>query len=161
MTFELFTGRPLFGGETRTGAMRARLREPPELDAVEGASSLPAALVPVLQRALAKDPARRHSSCQDMRAALREARDALTDQATDVMRAPEREARGEYPTHARLLIRTLLRALEHPEVAVRRGAAEALVRTPDESARLALEKALGDADHDVRASARAALDKLV
>src|SRR5262245_28566261 len=66
MAFELFTGRPLFGGETKTGAMRAHLKETPALESIEGASSLPAALVPVLQQALAKDPARRHRSCRDL-----------------------------------------------------------------------------------------------
>ena len=162
MIFELFTGRRLFGGETRTGTMRKHLEELPTLDAAEGAASLPAALVPVLQRALAKDPAERHASCRDMLAALREARAALDGQTTDVINAlqPAGDGQAASPGHARLLIPTLVRALRHADAAVRRGAAEALARTPDESARASLELALTDADPDVRASAREALRRL-
>jgi serine/threonine-protein kinase len=74
VTFELFTGRLPFRGETPIATIFKHLQEPPPLEGPD-APPLPAPLIPVLKRALAKTPDERYSSAAEFAAALAEARD--------------------------------------------------------------------------------------
>ena len=71
--FELFTGTLLFRGETPVATILRQLQDPPKLEVPR----LPAALRPVLRKALAKAPARRFANAREMRAALGDARSGL------------------------------------------------------------------------------------
>ena len=71
--FELFTGTLPFRGETPVATILRQLQDPPKLDVPR----LPAALRPVLRRALAKKRAERFVNAREMRAALRDARSGL------------------------------------------------------------------------------------
>jgi serine/threonine-protein kinase len=75
VAFELFTGRVPFRGQTALETIFKHLQEPPPLEG-EGAETLPAAVVPVLRKALAKDPEDRFSSAAEFGAAITRARDA-------------------------------------------------------------------------------------
>lgn len=70
--FELFTGRLPFKGRTPMDAILMHIQQPPPLEGPL-ASWLPAAVVPVLRRALAKDPDDRYGSAREMVDALRAA----------------------------------------------------------------------------------------
>jgi serine/threonine-protein kinase len=180
VAFELFTGRVPFRSDAWLTTMRKQVDEAPPLDDPEVASRLPPGLVPVLRKALAKDPSERYATSGAMLAALKSAQADLERHPTDEVANDERSARPltdrtteasllwpaaagvwSYPAQARLLVPTLCRALKHPDRSVRLGAAEALGRTPDERARGALQEALGDEDRDVRVLANATLRKLV
>jgi HEAT repeat protein len=131
---------------------------------------LPPVLVPILRRALAKSPEDRYSSCDAMLDALKQARAALGEQSTDEVPRGMQSSDGPstphvpavppgavpYPPQARLLVPALVRALKHADPVVRLGAVDALCRTPDESARPALQDDLADADAEVRQRARSA-----
>jgi putative nucleotidyltransferase with HDIG domain len=71
IVFELFTGRLPFRGENSMATLYKQVNEPPPL---EGTTTLPAALVPVLRTALAKDPAERYPSARAFADALQQAR---------------------------------------------------------------------------------------
>jgi serine/threonine-protein kinase len=73
VVYELFTGDVPFKGDTPLTTLLKHLNEPPPL-AGERAARLPAPLVPVLRRALAKDPQERFRSAVAMAEALRKAR---------------------------------------------------------------------------------------
>ncbi len=75
VVFELFTGRVPFRGDTPIGTLMKHLQEPPPLEGPE-AARLPTLLVPVLRKALAKDPAERYGSASEMAVALRAAQEA-------------------------------------------------------------------------------------
>jgi serine/threonine protein kinase len=70
--FELLCGAPPFGTEQGLTLMYSQLYAPPPVAAVRRAG-LPAAVDPVLARALAKDPADRYPSCGRFAAELRAA----------------------------------------------------------------------------------------
>ena len=70
VAFELFTGRVPFRAETPIETLLLHLEAAPPLDDPR----LPAALVPILARALAKDPSARFASAADLAEALRKAR---------------------------------------------------------------------------------------
>ena len=80
--YEVFTGRVPFHAETPVGVMAKHLEQPPPLDGAV-AGLLPVELVPVLRRALAKEPGARYGSAaelaRDLRAAQREHAHAHTD----------------------------------------------------------------------------------
>jgi TonB family protein len=170
MVYEFFVGRVPFRADTPWSTMRKHVEEEPPLDGPE-ADALPSALVPVLRRALAKSAEDRYPSCAAMLDALKHARAALAEQSTDEVpgakpssgERPTRHVPGlsrgpvPYPPQARLLVPALVRALKHPDSRVRLGAADALIRTPDESAQPALREALGDEDAEVRRRVREAL----
>lgn len=59
--FELFTGELPFRGDTLVATLFMHIRDPPPFDAPI-AARLPAALVPVLRKALAKRPEERHAN---------------------------------------------------------------------------------------------------
>jgi serine/threonine-protein kinase len=70
--FEAFTGRVPFRGTTPVATLMMHVEAPPPID--DPAVALPPALVPVLRKALAKDPAQRFQDAPAMAAALRAAR---------------------------------------------------------------------------------------
>ncbi len=72
VVFELFTGEPPFRAATPVATIFKHLQEPPPLDGPAGAR-LPAPLLPVLRRSLAKDPAERYESAAEVADALRAA----------------------------------------------------------------------------------------
>ena len=71
-SFELLCGAPPFGAEQGLTLMYSQLYAPPPVAAARRAG-LPAAVDPVLARALAKDPADRYPSCGRFAAELRAA----------------------------------------------------------------------------------------
>jgi len=70
VVYELFTGTLPFHGDTPVATIVRQLQEPPGFDT----PGLPAALLPVLERALAKSPAERYATASKMRQALEDAR---------------------------------------------------------------------------------------
>ncbi len=75
VTFEIFSGHVPFRGETPIATIFKHLQEAPPLEG-QDAPPLPASLVPVLKRALAKSPDERFASAAEFAQALAEARDA-------------------------------------------------------------------------------------
>jgi serine/threonine-protein kinase len=75
VAFELFTGGVPFRGETPLATIFMHLQEPPPLEG-PGAEGLPPSVVPVLRKALAKDPDERFSTAAEFAAAITQARDA-------------------------------------------------------------------------------------
>ncbi len=109
LVFEIFTGHAPFRADTPVALLMKHLQQPAPLDGVE-AAELPKLLVPVLRKALAKDPADRLSSAAEMAEALRRAWDAAAAAgaaptvdvcgATMPMEAaPTRVATAVLPTH--------------------------------------------------------------
>ncbi len=76
VTFELVTGDLPFRAETPAATLLKQITEPPPLDGPR-ARRLPPELVPVLRRALEKDPDRRYGSAREMAQALRLARGSV------------------------------------------------------------------------------------
>ena len=70
--YEIFTGRVPFKGDTPIATILKHLNEPPPLHGPE-AAALPAPLLPILECALAKEPAERFESTDAMLAALQSA----------------------------------------------------------------------------------------
>jgi serine/threonine protein kinase len=71
--FELFTGDVPFRGDTPVATILKHLEEPPPLSG-PAAAAIPPAVLPVLSRALAKDPDDRYQTAGEMLEALRRAR---------------------------------------------------------------------------------------
>jgi serine/threonine-protein kinase len=71
-TFEMLTGRPPFQRDQDLAVMWAQVSAPPP-SASELRRELPAAVDPVIAKALAKAPEHRHASCLEFAAALRAA----------------------------------------------------------------------------------------
>jgi len=72
VAFELFTGRVPFAGDSAMAVLYRQVNEAPPLDD----PSLPAPLVPVLRRALAKVPRERYASVRELIEELRQAQAA-------------------------------------------------------------------------------------
>ena len=68
VVFELFTGSVPFRGETPIATLFKHIQDPPPLDG----QRIPPRLVPILKKALAKDPAGRYESAHAMATDLRE-----------------------------------------------------------------------------------------
>jgi serine/threonine-protein kinase len=75
LSFEIFTGRVPFHGETPIATIFMHLQEPPPLEG-PAAAALPLAVVPVLRKALAKDAVARYGSALEFAQCMAEARDA-------------------------------------------------------------------------------------
>ena len=73
--YELFTGRVPFKGETPLETLFKHLQEMPDFSRPEG-PGIPAPVIPVLRKALAKAPEERYASAREMARALRQARAA-------------------------------------------------------------------------------------
>ena len=73
VAFELFTGRVPFAGDSAMAVLYRQVNEAPPLED----PALPASLVPVLRRALAKDPRERYASVRDLIEELRLAQAAF------------------------------------------------------------------------------------
>jgi serine/threonine-protein kinase len=75
VAYELFTGRVPFRGGTPLDTILKHLHEQPTLEG-PGTEALPPSVVPVLRKALAKDPDERFSSASEFAVAIARARDA-------------------------------------------------------------------------------------
>jgi eukaryotic-like serine/threonine-protein kinase len=73
MIFELFAGKVPFQAETPIATIFKHLQDPPPLDG-PAAASIPASVIPVLARCLAKDPESRYPTAGAVVDALRDAR---------------------------------------------------------------------------------------
>jgi serine/threonine-protein kinase len=80
VVFELFTGDVPFRGATPVATLFKHAREPPPLDGPR-AAALPPELVPILRKALAKDPAQRFATAKEMADALNAARHRISSEA--------------------------------------------------------------------------------
>jgi serine/threonine-protein kinase len=78
LIFELFTGEVPFRGETPVATIVKHLQEAPPLSGPR-AERLPAGLLPVLRKALAKQPEERYSTARGLTVALRLAREAWAE----------------------------------------------------------------------------------
>lgn len=89
VVYEIFSGKVPFHADTPVAILMGHLQEPPLLEG-SGAPLLPQALVPVLRKALEKDPARRFASVEEMRHALVTARETRRTavRSTDVPNLP-------------------------------------------------------------------------
>jgi len=94
VTYEIFTGRVPFKGETPISTILKHLYDPPPLEPPEG-EAIPASVRAVLSRCLAKDPAQRFDSARHVAEALRDARSPSRRQQpipTSALQAPTLEA---------------------------------------------------------------------
>jgi serine/threonine-protein kinase len=94
VVYELFTGRVPFRGDTPVSTLLMHVEQPPPLDE---AASIPAALIPVLRRALAKDPAQRFATARELAEALRAARHAALGAAAISPATPQGTAPVRVP----------------------------------------------------------------
>ena len=78
--FEMFTGDVPFRGDSPLGTILKHLNEPPPLEGAR-AKGLPASLVPVLRKTLAKRPAERYSTAGGLATAIGRVRTALGELA--------------------------------------------------------------------------------
>ena len=175
--YEVFTGHVPFPAATPKEAMLRRVQEDPAL-AGPRAAGLPPDLVPVLRKALAREPGDRFASCLEMLASLKAAGAELAARATDSVEAPTPAPdpaadSGDQPTRlvpglrpspiAPRLIPSLIRALSNSDPRIRMDAAGKLGLMGPEAraARTALAGlATTDRDERVRATAAAALERL-
>jgi protein kinase-like protein len=155
--FEVFTGRLPFVADTPVEVMMKHLKEPPPFEMDHG--QIPAPLLPILRRALAKDPGGRYADAVQMRLALKGAQ-ASTE--TSCERDQLWEGVPERPDVARLVIPHLLRALGNATAVVRRDAVLALwsLKSAEGPMLAALERARDDDDPGVRGAATEALQAL-
>lgn len=84
--FELFTGQLPFHGNSRAAILRKQLEEPPPLHGPL-AQSLPTGLVPILERAMAKDPDLRYADVTELIRDLERTRDSFQTDTLDVLPA--------------------------------------------------------------------------
>jgi serine/threonine protein kinase len=99
LIFELFTGELPFHGDTPMSVILAHLETPPPLDGVR-ATWLPRPVVPVLQKALAKDRNERYRSPREVAEALRSARAVLTGPTLVQPRPAPRGSAATWPLPA-------------------------------------------------------------
>jgi serine/threonine-protein kinase len=92
IVFELFTGRVPFRGDTPVATLLMHLETPPPLEG-PAAAAIPAALRPVLRKALAKEPGERYASAHEMADALRAARAATSGASSTTGPAAPRAGR--------------------------------------------------------------------
>jgi TonB family protein len=105
VVYEIFTGRVPFKGDTPIATILKHLNEPPPLYGEE-AAALPPSLVPIIARALAKDPAGRFESADAMLQALQTAFAACCPAAA-VARAAGSVGATEIAPRQRLVADTL------------------------------------------------------
>ncbi len=96
VVYEIFTGDVPFRGDTPIATIFKTVQEQVDLDAPQ-AQGIPACLKPVLLQALAKNPAERFASAEEMAAALIFARDTALGPGTTIL---PQQTRIEYPAIA-------------------------------------------------------------
>jgi len=96
--FEMFTGELPFPGSSRAGILRKQMEEPPPLHG-RLAQSLPIGLVPILERAMAKDPDQRYANVAALIQDLERTRDSFQTRTMDVL-SPGRPRRWLLPALA-------------------------------------------------------------
>jgi serine/threonine protein kinase len=99
---EILTGKTPFHAESITGMLYAILNEPPK-----GIETAPAALQPILYRALAKDPEKRYGSCKEFLADLDAAAKQIPEDAPDAVagrKLPQTTRGARTNAHTRRLI---------------------------------------------------------
>jgi hypothetical protein len=89
VVYELFTGDVPFRGDTPLTTMLKHIEQQPPLDS-PAAARIPRALVPMLRRALAKNPAERFGTADDITEAILTARAASVAPPVPGIRAAER-----------------------------------------------------------------------
>ena len=115
--FEILTGDLPFRGNCLLATMQKQLSEPPPLEG-ERAALIPAALVPVLRKTLAKDPHERYATTRGMATALRLVRGAaaspipvelppLREDWLDLVERTDDEARSDRADVLQALVATL------------------------------------------------------
>jgi serine/threonine-protein kinase len=97
--FELFTGDVPFRSEDLVEVILKHRTEPPPLTGPR-AAGLPEPVVPILARALAKDPAQRYPSMQQMRLDLTSASDAMAVVAPTMVALPTEAGRSSSGSNA-------------------------------------------------------------
>ncbi len=155
--FEIFTGQLPFVADTPVEVMMKHLKEPPPFEGDHG--QIPAPLLPILRRALAKDPGGRYADAVQMRLALRGAEE---NTGTDPMLVRPWESVPARPDVARLVVPHLLRAMGNVRATIRRDAVIALwsLKSAEGAILAALERARDDDDPLVRGAATEALQAL-
>ncbi|HXB57348.1 MAG TPA: protein kinase [Vicinamibacteria bacterium] len=76
VVYETFTGRVPFRSDAPVGTLLMHLESVPPLEGTE-AAAIPGPLVPVLRKALSKEPSERYASAAELAGALNSARDAI------------------------------------------------------------------------------------
>lgn len=125
--FEIFTGQVPFRAETPIATIFKHLQEAPPIED----AALPAALKPVLRRALAKSPADRYETAADLVKALEHARSETFPSApaktttppstlADLLAEAERMVAGGRLAEAQALLRRAVDVDPHSPVAFRR-----------------------------------------
>jgi HEAT repeat protein len=153
--FEILTGDVPFRGDTLLATMHKQLHEPPPMEGAR-AVLLPPALVPVLRKALAKDPRDRYATTRGMATALRLVR-GMTGPPAAVEVSPLREdwldlvegSDDESQTERAEVLRVLVLGLTAGDVPERCGAALTLGRMGPRAKETV--PALVDALHDPHA----------
>jgi serine/threonine protein kinase len=99
--YEIFTGQVPFRGDTPVATLFKHIQEPVPLEGGGPAARIPAAMVPVLRKALAKDRAERYASAAEVAAALRHAKEQASREQAAMHTPPpverRRSSRLEYP----------------------------------------------------------------
>jgi predicted Ser/Thr protein kinase len=169
--FEILTGDVPFRGDSLLATMQMQMNEAPPLEGPR-AVGLPAQLVPVLRKALAKDPGERYATTRGMATALRLARGTraspeptvqiLGETRFDPVEANDEERRAEREERAGALRASLLLTLVSGDVPERCGAALRLGRMGPfaKDAVPALVEALNDAHPHVAEAAASALKRI-
>jgi serine/threonine protein kinase len=103
--YEMLTGDVPFRGDTAVATLLMHIEQPPPLHGRDG-HELPAAMLPVLRRSLAKDPGARYASAQEMAEALRHTREATAPPAF-----PDRAAIGRRRPRAAPVVATATAAV--------------------------------------------------
>jgi serine/threonine protein kinase len=99
--FETFTGRVPFRSDAPVATLLMHLERVPPLEGAE-AAAIPGPLVPVLRKALSKEPSERYATAAELAEALRSARDAVVGSP-----AAATPARPSLPTRPRRLLGVL------------------------------------------------------
>lgn len=89
--YEMVTGRVPFGGEYPEAVIYSILNEPPR--PLDGAGAFPLEFAALIERALAKDPAARYATAEDLEAALARIPLEVDGEAAQVHRQPRSRAR--------------------------------------------------------------------
>jgi serine/threonine-protein kinase len=106
VTYEMFTGRVPFRGDTPISTILKHIHDPPPLEG-RPADHIPPDLKPVLRRALAKDPSDRYATARDFAEGLRRARSASGREEavdTEALEMPTLPAPSRRPLQAWLLV---------------------------------------------------------